>query len=90
MDFTEPRRWDTAPLVLNFLDAVRSRRTSDLTADIEEGHLSAALCHLANISYRTGRALEFDPKSETFGNDREANAYLSREYRKPFAVPPKP
>jgi predicted dehydrogenase len=39
----------------NFLKAVRSRRHSDLTADIEEGHQSSALCHLANISYRLGQ-----------------------------------
>ena len=89
MDHAEPRTWDTAPLVANFLAAVRSRRTADLAADIEEGHLSAALCHMANASYRTGRALEFDPKSETFGGDREANAYITREYRKPFVVPAK-
>ncbi|HET6879823.1 MAG TPA: Gfo/Idh/MocA family oxidoreductase [Pirellulales bacterium] len=38
----------------NFLDAVRSRRREDLHADIEEGHLSSALCHLGNISYRLG------------------------------------
>ena len=38
----------------NFLDAVRSRKTSDLNAEIQEGHLSAALCHTANISYRSG------------------------------------
>ena len=87
MEFTEPRKWDTAPLVTNFLDAVRSRRQADLTADIEQGHLSAALCHLANASYRTGRVLNFDPATETFGGDGEANAYLSREYRKPFEVP---
>ena len=40
----------------NFVDAVRSRRHGDLTADIEDGHQSAALCHLANISYRLGAA----------------------------------
>jgi predicted dehydrogenase len=84
---SEPKRWDTAPLVANFLGAVRSRRRADLTADIEEGHQSAALAHLANISYRTGRVLEVDGKSETFVHDREADAYLSREYRKPFEVP---
>jgi predicted dehydrogenase len=39
----------------NFLKAVRSRKTSDLRADIEEGHQSAALCHLGNISYRLGK-----------------------------------
>src|SRR5688572_27026567 len=59
MDHVETRKRDTAPLVANFLSAVRSRRRADLTGDIEEGHLSAALCHLANASYRTGRALDF-------------------------------
>jgi len=38
----------------NFLTAVRSRKLTDLHADIEEGHLSSALCHLGNISYRLG------------------------------------
>jgi predicted dehydrogenase len=38
----------------NFLKAVRSRKASDLRADIEEGHESAALCHVGNISYRLG------------------------------------
>lgn len=38
----------------NFLDAVRSRRHEYLNADIEEGHLSSALCHLGNIAYRLG------------------------------------
>ncbi|HUE71815.1 MAG TPA: Gfo/Idh/MocA family oxidoreductase [Pirellulaceae bacterium] len=38
----------------NFLAAVRSRKHTDLTADILEGHLSSALCHLGNISYRLG------------------------------------
>ena len=41
----------------NFVSAVRSRKPSDLTADIEEGHLSSALCHLGNISYRLGEEL---------------------------------
>src|SRR5206468_11189619 len=38
----------------NFIRAVRSRKVSDLNADILEGHLSSALCHLGNISYRLG------------------------------------
>jgi predicted dehydrogenase len=41
----------------NFLDAMRSRRESDLTGPLLQGHLSCALVHLANISYRTGRAM---------------------------------
>ncbi len=118
----------------NFLKAVRSRAIADLSADIEEGHLSSALCHLGNISYRLGSQLSadeldkqlatfqttddaketlsrtlahlsdngidmagtklgvgpvlaFDPQSETFPGNDQANAMLTREYRKPFVVP---
>ncbi len=39
----------------NFIGAVRSRQVEDLNADILEGHLSSALCHTGNISYRLGR-----------------------------------
>jgi hypothetical protein len=39
----------------NFIAAVRSRNHADLKADILEGHLSSALCHTGNISYRLGR-----------------------------------
>jgi predicted dehydrogenase len=42
----------------NFLAAVRSRNQADLTADILEGHLSSALCHMGNISYRLGQPTE--------------------------------
>ena len=70
----------------NFIEAVRSRRREDLNAEVLEGHLSAALCHLANIAYRVGRALKFDPETETFPGDEEANALLTRPYREPFTV----
>jgi predicted dehydrogenase len=117
----------------NFLKAVRSRRVEDLNADILEGQLSSALCHLGNISYRlgtptpfdkashvfgddkdattaltsmeehlksnkvalegtelgVGRKLTLDPKTESFVNDSQANAMLTREYRKGFEVPAK-
>ena len=39
----------------NFIKAVRSRKVSDLNADILEGHLSSALCHMGNVSYRLGK-----------------------------------
>ncbi len=71
----------------NFVKAVHSRKPSDLNGEILEGHLSSALCHLANVSYRLGRSLNFDPKTETFGKDEEANALLTREYRSPFTMP---
>jgi hypothetical protein len=74
----------------NFIKAVRSRRVEDLTADIEAGHLSTALCHLSNISNRVGRELiGFDTKTERFRDDKEANRYLKRNYRDPYVVPEK-
>jgi len=39
----------------NFISAVRSRKHEDLNADVLQGHLSSALCHLGNISYRLGQ-----------------------------------
>jgi predicted dehydrogenase len=115
----------------NFLTAVRSRNSKDLNADILEGHLSSALCHLGNISYRLGtrtsiseaksriassgdlaetfdrysehlaankvpldttemllgKSLPFNPETEKFVNDSEADVMLTREYRAPFIVP---
>ena len=71
----------------NFIDAVRARDSKVLNCDIEEGHKSATLNHLANISYRLGRTLEFDPGTEMFVDDDEANAMISRNYRSPFVVP---
>jgi len=71
------------------VDAVRANDRKLLTCDIEEGHLSAALPHLANIAYQTGRALEFDGQAERFKGDKEADALLTREYRAPYVVPDK-
>ena len=65
----------------------KSRKPESLNAEILEGHLSSALCHLGNISYRLGRALDFDPKTETFTSDKDANTMLTREYRSPFTMP---
>ncbi len=70
----------------NFISAVRSRKVSDLTCDIEDGFLSSALPLLSNISYRLGRQLRFDGKSEKFSDDSKANKMLTREYRKPYVV----
>jgi predicted dehydrogenase len=73
----------------NFIDAVRNRKREMLNGEIEEGHLSSALVHLSNISYRLGRSLDFDPAKELVVNDKEANAMMRRQYRAPFAVPEK-
>lgn len=71
----------------NFIDCVRSRKVEDLDCDIAEGHLSACIGHLGVISYRTGRKLEFNPATEKFVNDPEADKLLTRNYRKPYVMP---
>ena len=71
----------------NFIAAVRSRKSADLNAEIEEGALSCNLVHLANISYRLGRTLNWDEKTWTVKNDPEANQMLTRDYRAPYVVP---
>ena len=62
----------------NFIAAVRSRKVEDLNADILEGHYSAALCHLANISYRLGQDVPFNKSTKAFGDDKEAYETLGR------------
>ena len=62
----------------NFIAAVRSRNTADLNADILQGHYSAALCHLANISYRLGTEVPFDKSTLAFGDDKEVHDTIAR------------
>jgi len=71
----------------NFIDAVRAHDKSILNGPVETAHLSSALAHLGNIAFRLGRVLEFDPHSERFVNDDEANTMLTRKYREPYVVP---
>lgn len=71
----------------NFIDAVRSRKKETLNGPIETAHTASALAHLGNIAYRTKRYLKFDPKAERFESDSEAQAMLTRDYRKPYIVP---
>ena len=65
--------------VLDFFDAIRTGRRP--TADVEIGHLSATLGHLANIATRVRRTIHFDPATERIAGDDEASALLSRKYR---------
>jgi len=87
-----PARSESGELDLHFanwLDAIRARDKTIQNGPIESGHLSASLAHLGNISYRLGRQLTFDPVSERFVGDEDANAMLSRKYRAPFVMPDK-
>jgi predicted dehydrogenase len=69
----------------NFIECVKSRQ--DPHATIEIGRLSTTICHLGNICTRLNRDIVFDPKTETFPHDKEANAYLVKEHRKPYGLP---
>ena len=69
----------------NFVDCVKSRQEPH--APIEVGRLSTTLCHLGNICTRLKRDVVFDPKTETFGDDGAANAYLTKKHRKPYELP---
>jgi hypothetical protein len=73
----------------NFIEAMRTRKISDLNADILEGHISSALCHLANASYRLGQQVPFNEKTKAFGDNKEAYDALERvqEHLKENMVP---
>ncbi len=71
----------------HFFDVVRSRKMEDCPAPPLAGHLSCVHCHLGNIAYRIGRSLVFDPKTERFVGDDEANALIKRDYRTGFEPP---
>lgn len=62
----------------NFISAVRSRKSSDLTADIEEGHISSALCHTGNISYLMGKMMAPEAIQEKVKGDKEALDSINR------------
>lgn len=63
---------------ISFIKAMRSRKTSDLTADILEGHLSSALCHTGNISYRLGKTHSRDEIAEAVKNQKKVGETLAR------------
>lgn len=69
----------------DFLKAIDDR--SRPVADIEQGHISAASCILANNALRLQRTIAFDPETHTVPGDDEATALLRRPYRSPWKHP---
>lgn len=61
----------------NFIDGVRSRKASDLAAEIELGHVSSALCHIGNISYQLG-SMTNTPGAESMPSDGAMADTLNR------------
>ena len=71
--------------IQNFLECVRTRNKP--TADVEIGHRSNSVCHLVNICRDVGRKLQWDPQTERFVGDEQANSLLRRPRRKGYELP---
>lgn len=75
---------DPSKHVRDFLDCVKSREKPAANADIaRRGHIA---CHAASIGWQLGRKVHFDPETESFLDDDEANAMCSRPRRTPWLV----
>ncbi|MEX2133856.1 MAG: hypothetical protein WEB67_06900 [Acidimicrobiia bacterium] len=55
-------------------------------ADVEIGHRTATVCHLANMAVRLGRKVQWDPVKELPMGDEEATAMADRPYREPWKL----
>lgn len=77
--------WQARWHLQDWLDCIRSRNKP--VADVEIGHRSVTVCHLANITRAAGRDLKWDPAAEKFVNDDQANLLLDRPRRKGFELP---
>ncbi len=68
----------------NFFECMKSRKTP--VADVKTHHKMLCVCHGTNIALRLGRKLTFDPKTEKFVGDPQANSFLEREQRKGYEI----
>jgi len=69
---------------VDWFEAIRTGRKPIM--DIEAGHRASTLCILGNLSYRLGRKLRWDGRTERVVGDEEANRLLSRPHRYPYCL----
>lgn len=81
---SKDKRYANNAHVQDFIDCVKSRKAP--AADISIGHRSATVCHLGNIAVRTGKKINWNPKTETIEGDAEASGWLMKEYREPYRL----
>jgi predicted dehydrogenase len=77
--------WQAKWHMQNWIDCIKSRERP--VADVEIGHRSVTICHLVNITRRIGRPLQWDPATEQFVGDDEANKLVDRPRRKGYELP---
>ena len=68
----------------DFLNCVRTRARTISAPEV--AHRSTTTCHVANICLRLGRKLQWDPATEHFVNDPEADRMLARGMRSPWRL----
>lgn len=68
----------------NWLDCIKTRNTP--ISPIEKGHKACSICLISDIAMQFDRKLNWNPETELFLNDDEANAMLHREQRKPYGT----
>jgi predicted dehydrogenase len=61
----------------NFVKAIRSRNHKDLNLDIEDGHLSSALAHLGNVSWRRGKVVPAGTRPSLLSENKQVVATLT-------------
>jgi predicted dehydrogenase len=86
-NFTRPAQTipDSPGHLREFLDGIKARNV-ETTCNVRYGHRLTKLGLLSNIAYRTGRRLQWDDSRERFIGDSDADKYLSRKFRKPYAL----
>ncbi len=68
----------------DWLSCIQTRQRP--ICDVEIGHRSATVCHLSAIAERLGRPIEWDPSKEEIVGDTEAERWLDRPRRAPYAL----
>ena len=75
---------DLEPVITDFNEAVRTRKKFALNE--VNGHRSCTLVNMAIIAVRLGRKLQFDPDTQRFINDDEANRLINQPMRAPWVI----